>query len=144
MSAHLARAAGAIALVLGLCAACTSDAQDPGPDAVAYTAPAGAPVFCNELGTLSALPDAIATLVASPDDPTARAALASATSTASTIGDTLEAGGTHAEVTATARSLAVQLTALAGAPDSPDQIAQVGATLDALGAALQPLCELPT
>ncbi|MGV8965368.1 MAG: hypothetical protein ACOH2F_03740 [Cellulomonas sp.] len=149
-AAHHLSVAG-VALCLVLLTACTGQASRAAPDAAApssaYTVPAGAPELCSELTDLSALmtvPDAVSTLVSTPGDATATEALAAAGARATAIAVAAGSSGQYAGIGQAGKAVADQVAALATAPVTADAITQVAAALDALGAAVQPVCGLPT
>jgi len=138
-------------LVLSACTHTSSDAAHsepvtPGPSG-SYVVPVGAPALCAELTDVAALtsvPDAISALASAPDDAAALTALASASARASAIAAAAGTSGQYAEIAAAAQSLADQLDALAGQALNADAIAQAASALDELGAAVQPVCSMPT
>lgn len=145
---------GVLALCLLTLTACTGPSSGAGQSAPtaagpsgSYTVPAEAQALCSELTNLAALtavPDAIATLATTPDDAAARTELVAASARAKAIAKTAGAAGRFPEIAAAAQALGNQVDLLAGQPVTADAIALVASALDVLGAAVQPVCSMPT
>jgi hypothetical protein len=154
LSIMIARRPAVLGLLVlfGTLTGCTSEASTPpeasgSPALRGYSAPAGAPGFCELLAGsthLGSLPTALGTLVVDGSDAGARQEVAGAVDDLRAVLDDVRDSVEHADLETAVEELVDALTSASGGRPPDELSTTVAAALAAVADEAQPVCEFPT